>query len=289
MSSLSIIIPTHRRPEILKKCLEYLEKQSIAGQLEVIVISDDGGETINQVNKSAYQIDLKIIEISPVHQGTARNRGTEKAGADYILFIGDDIFLQEKACEYHLQSLNIKSDKEFAVLGFTTWNPALNITPAMRWLEKSGWQFGYPKIVKYDQFFLPPKIQPQFSYTSHISLPRKVALANPFCEDVSLYGWEDIEWGTRLMESGVRLLYQSRAKAWHHHYLDLGQSLERMKTLGRSVVEISRQRPDFKPCPLGFKLFLYRLAAMVPTMAGRHRKAFLEGIKHQRGHPCPRW
>ncbi len=232
-------------------------------------------------------------EIPKSHQGVARNEGVKLATTPYVLFSQDDIFLAPDACEKHLNALrnfqlptqkfqtnNQKpiTKNSFAVLGFTTWDPSLEITPVMRWLEASGWQFGYPQIAQYTHTFLPPKMQHKFTYTSHISLPTAIARAHPFREDITLYGWEDVEWGMRLADAGVRLYYEPDAKAVHHHPLSLEQSLARMETLGRAAVQLAKLNPSFDRTPMGTKRILYKLSALLPTMAGRHRKAFLKGL-----------
>jgi len=292
LKKLSIIIPTHKRADLLQRCLEHLENQTIKDQLEVIVVSDGYDpqtaelfvEIPNSPSASSsgprgkFQIPIRYFEIEKSQQGVARNRGVKAATAPLILFIGDDIFLAADACEKHLLCHSERS-RTMAVLGFTTWDPALEITPVMRWLEESGWQFAYPMIEKYIHDFIPEKIQHRFTYTSHISLPTKVARAHPFCEDVTLYGWEDIEWGLRLRNAGMRLFYEPDAKAVHHHQMTLEQSLKRMETLGKSVVSLSKTVPELDRLPQGLKHIAYSIAALFPTMAGKHRRAFLRGIK----------
>src|SRR3989338_3227093 len=204
-ASLSIIIPTHKRAQILKKCLEHLEQQTIRDQLEVIVVHDgeDDGET-----RGIIPSGVTYFSIPKSQQGVARNRGVDRATAPIVLFIGDDIFLAPDACEKHLKAhtrvvgATHASPLQTTVLGFTTWDPAVGITPVMRWLEKTGWQFGYSHIDQYAGDFLPIPLQHRFTYASHISLPWKIAQRIPFREDMTLYGWEDIEWGMRLREAG---------------------------------------------------------------------------------------
>lgn len=205
------------------------------------------------------------------------------------MFIGDDIFLEPEACEVHLRSFphpapmggtplpRGEGTGVRAVLGFTTYDPACGITPVMRWLERSGWQFGYPQISRYSGACIPTNIQYRFSYTSHISLPLEIAKKIPFRTDVHLYGWEDIEWGMRLKNAGVRLFYEPKAKALHHHHLELEDSLKRMETLGRSAVEIQKKVPEFDRVPRGWKWVAYQLLSLLPTMSGRHRRSFLIG------------
>ncbi|MDD4287001.1 MAG: glycosyltransferase [Candidatus Peribacteraceae bacterium] len=292
MPSLSVIIPTFRRPNILRLCLRCLEAQTVADELEVIVVSDGPDpETAKLFQRSTnYQLPTtNYFEIPKSQQGVARNFGVKHAHAPFVLFIGDDILLERNACENHLaahystpeeinrQSPIVKSP--IAVLGFVTWDPVVGSNPVMRWLERSGWQFGYPKIAKYAHAFLPTKIQEHFTYTSHISVPTDVAHRFRFREDMTLYGWEDIEWGRRMKKAGIRLFYEPDAKALHHHHMTLEQSLARMETLGRSLVLLARQVPDFRKQTSAIKRLALRARSLLPTMNGVHRRAFLRGIR----------
>lgn len=282
MLRLSVIIPTYCRSEILRECLQCLERQSIVNDIEVIIVSDGHDDkTAALFANSAWRMPVQFFEIEKNQQGAARNEAIKHATADTVLFIGDDIFLHPTACELHL-SAHHSTNECIAVLGHTTWDPMLEITPVMKWLETSGWQFGYPTLDKHVASgagpYVPPSMQHRFTYTSHISISLNEAKNNLFRTDVHLYGWEDIEWGMRLRDAGVRLYYEPGAKAFHHHPMTLTDSLKRMEILGRSAVEIWKKVPGFDRVPSGLKLCAYYVAAMFPTMAGKHRKSFLRGI-----------
>lgn len=243
-------------------------------------------ETAALFKAPSWHTDVQYMEIKKAQQGVARNRGLEKAKAPICLFIGDDIFLHHDACEAHLVIHSVGSSDEYAhhgtvaVLGHTTWDPELTVTPVMQWLEKSGWQFGYPKIQPYAMSFVPKEIQHRFTYTSHISLPTDIARDIPFAEDLSLYGWEDIEWGMRLRDAGIRLFYNDTAKAFHHHHITLPQSLERMHTLGKSIVHISKNVPSMDRMPPWWKRQIMRMLILSNprSLTAQHRRAFLQGI-----------
>lgn len=256
-------------------CLEHIAAQTLANELEVIVVSDGPDETTKKIAESypltATRYPL-FFSIPKSQQGQARNEGVKHATAPYVLFIGDDIFLDSHACERHLKHL--RGTSLTAVLGFTTWDPAVGITPVMTWLEKSGWQFGYPKIKRYAGTLLPKSIQYLFTYTSQISLPTDIAKTIPFRDDMHMYGWEDIEWGMRLRAAGVKLLYEPHAKALHHHRITMEDSLRRMETLGKSAKELAGKIEKFDRLPKGWKLLAHKIHAMIPTMGGKHRKAF---------------
>ncbi|MBU0458401.1 glycosyltransferase [Patescibacteria group bacterium] len=280
MPSLSIIIPTHKRADTLKRCLDHIDKQTIKDELDVIVVSDGyDKDTQDLFEKETWAISPRFIEIEKSQQGVARNKGIKEAKAQRTLFIGDDILLAPDACEKHFAVHKEQAENggplSIAVLGYTTWGPDINVTPVMKWLEKSGWQFGYPKIKKNAKNYVPSKKQHRFTYTSHISVPTDIAREHPFREDVTEYGWEDIEWGERLKNAPVKLFYEPDAFAFHCHNIDMDRSLERMETLGKTI----KNFPNMERCPGKVKVLTYQIEALLPTMGGRHRRAFLRGFK----------
>lgn len=289
---LSVVIPTHKRAAILRQCLEHLARQTAGDELEVIVVSDGPdsatAEMMNAFVATKHASPLlssrvHFFDIPKSHQGSARNAGVAHASAPYVLFIGDDAFLAPDACAKHLSAHDsVQRDhgtNAAAVLGFTTWDPAVGITPVMRWLEQTGWQFGYPLLARHAHAFVPPHSQHRFTYTIHLSLPTVLARRHPFREDITLYGWEDILWGMKLRDAGIRLYYEPDAVALHHHHLSLEDSLRRMHILGQSAVQITQLDPSLDRLPRGWKKLAYRAIATLPTMRGRHAKAFLTGIR----------
>ena len=298
MPLLSVIIPTHKRAHILRRTLEHLEAQTIRDKIEVVVVSDGHDEETEKLRTENWKLRIHFFEIPKSHQGVARNKGVQEAKGEIILFIGDDIFLGPAACEKHLLAHMPSKDiphpcrdapmgrlykasdiGHCAVLGFTTWDLSLEITKTMLWLERSGWQFGYRMLRPYAHRTIRPSIQHHFTYTSHISVPTEIAKKFPFREDVTLYGWEDIEWGMRLRHAGVQLFYEPDAHAYHHHHMTLETSLKRMETLGQSAVEMEKIVPSMKIIPRGWKRMAYQVISLLPTMRGRHAGAYLRGMK----------
>jgi GT2 family glycosyltransferase len=279
---ISIVIPTYQRPEILRRCLDWIEQQTCR-EFEVIVVTDGPDpKTDEMIANLTWRFSLQYFAIPKSQQGVCRNRAAERAQGKYCLLIGDDIFLAKDACEKHLQAhekLSALNSQLSTVLGFTTWDPTLRITPCMRWMEENGVQFGYPKIQRYAHMFLPQELQHWFTYTSHLSLPTKLLQQYPFREDVSLYGWEDIEWGWRLAEAGIRLYYEPTAQAFHHHHYTDEEVWERSTLLGRSAREFERLSPALSLVPRGWKQVAYRALALLPTYRGKHCRAFLRGCQ----------
>ncbi|MEJ7737495.1 MAG: glycosyltransferase [Chitinophagaceae bacterium] len=93
--SISVIIPTYRRPELLKKCLKALAAQNLhKAMFEVIVVSDGPDEVTSKaitdwVNKGDVNLHYHHL---PVKKGpaAARNTGWRLAQANLIAFTDDD-------------------------------------------------------------------------------------------------------------------------------------------------------------------------------------------------------
>lgn len=281
------MIPTHHRPHILRKTLDHIEVQTIRDQLEVVIVSDGPDpKTAEMIQNLSWSFPIQYFAIPKSQQGAARNAGVTKARGKYVLFIGDDIFLEKDACEKHLtKNVECRTENvECAILGYTTWDPSVEITPVMRWLERTGWQFGYGKIGKYAHQFVPQSVQHRFTYASHISLPWKTAHRIPFREDITLYGWEDTEWGLRLKEEGVFLWYEPEAKSLHHHRIELSDSLKRMELIGQSLQQVTQTNPSFDRMPRGLKQFAYKCLSFLPTMRGQHYRALIKGLSKEPTH-----
>jgi len=92
---LSVIIPTYQRPELLRKCLEALAKQTLSPELIEIVVVDDGDQpqTALAVRNAAQETGLSIRYIAQAERrglAAARNRGWRVALSALIAFTDDD-------------------------------------------------------------------------------------------------------------------------------------------------------------------------------------------------------
>ncbi|MFC4243696.1 glycosyltransferase family 2 protein [Gryllotalpicola reticulitermitis] len=84
----TVVIPTHRRPELLAECL-----RSIAGQRrrpdEVVVISDGPDSDAAEVARTAA-VPVVFRELPQGGVARARNAGIELATGDWVCFLDDD-------------------------------------------------------------------------------------------------------------------------------------------------------------------------------------------------------
>ncbi|MGA0557941.1 glycosyltransferase family 2 protein [Larkinella sp. VNQ87] len=96
----SVVIPTYRRPHLLKRCLNALQRQMFDhAEMEVIVV-DDGAdaETRQTVEEASQSGDLSFHYLTqPERRGpaAARNRGWQSARGTVIAFTDDDCLPDE--------------------------------------------------------------------------------------------------------------------------------------------------------------------------------------------------
>jgi glycosyltransferase involved in cell wall biosynthesis len=92
MTSLSVVIPTRDRPELLRECLLTLVGQLDATKLEVVVV-DDGSRIplAESLSGEPFEgVDVRFDRQLPKGLNDARNRGVEVAVAPLIAFLDDD-------------------------------------------------------------------------------------------------------------------------------------------------------------------------------------------------------
>jgi GT2 family glycosyltransferase len=88
----SIIIPTYRRPQPLRGCLEALTRLDYPrSRFEVIVVNDGSDRPLDTVT-APFQEDLTLIPLRQPNAGpaAARNFGASHAKGDYLAFTDDD-------------------------------------------------------------------------------------------------------------------------------------------------------------------------------------------------------
>ncbi|GHH88772.1 hypothetical protein GCM10018793_69740 [Streptomyces sulfonofaciens] len=87
----SVIIPTHNRPDRLAVALQSVQTLDFDGDLEVIVVNDNGSPVDDVVEAAGRTLNVRLInQTSQGGPSAARNAGIEVAEGEYVAFLDDD-------------------------------------------------------------------------------------------------------------------------------------------------------------------------------------------------------
>jgi len=168
------------------------------------------------------------------------NTGVAAAAGRWVFFLGDDTVPSPGWLATHREAHRRRGDDpHLAVIGYTAWHRRMRLNPFLRYVNEYGLQFGYALIgdKKEDVPF-------NFLYTSNLSMPRDLLLAEPFDLRFPYAAWEDIELGYRLKRRGMRLVYESSAIVAHDHPTDLARFAARQERAGYCAVVFYRLHPE---------------------------------------------
>lgn len=228
-NSLTVIIPTYNRQELLAKALAGYSAQSAPQLIHELLVVDDGStdDTESMVRELGKTMPFPVRYLRQKNSGpaAARNFGIREAQSSLLLFSDSDIIPEPTLVAEHIDWHKKNPQMTAAVLGYVTWSPEIKTTPFMRWYGEDGALFAYRKFRnarEIDFFCL---------YTCNLSLKRDfLQTCGQFDEEFKSASWEDVELGYRLHKAGLRLLYNSRAVAYHYQSFTFDEACRKAKS-----------------------------------------------------------
>jgi GT2 family glycosyltransferase len=248
--ALSVVTPTHRRADLLERLLHSLRRQTVAPERFEVVVVDDGSADETPATLQRAETLMRNLRWRSSQRGrgpaAARNEGVRLARGRLILFLDDDIEATPDLVETHLRLHDEAGDPSLGILGRVDWHSDLEITPFMRWLDRSGLQFAY------DTWLRPGHIDPPYAafYTANLSVHRDLVVrSGGFDERFPYAAYEDMELAWRLHRLGFRMDYRPEAQALHTRGIDLPAFARRMARAAESAVLLGAVQPDFPLSP----------------------------------------
>jgi glycosyltransferase involved in cell wall biosynthesis len=244
---ISVVIPTYRKPALLRRTLEALLPQTaaLAGGCELVVV-DDGSADETAAVLEALQSRLPLcVQRPPRNEGRAkaRNRGWRAARGETVLFLDDDILLEPGALAAHVRA---QAQLPAAYLGLVVTAPEVVDSPLFGYLDTRG-------IAKRPAGGPVPA---RYFLTQNASVPRAaLERVGGFDEAFGAYGFEDMELAFRLEERvGLRFFSVDGARGEHIHHHTLAQYLEKKRSCGRVTLALLRERHPARMCEMQLDL-----------------------------------
>ena len=87
----TVVVPTFRRPQQLRSCLEALAAQTFPEPWEVVVVDDGSPQPFSAADlPAADRLALRVIRQENAGPAAARNRGVREARGELVAFTDDD-------------------------------------------------------------------------------------------------------------------------------------------------------------------------------------------------------
>jgi len=243
MTELSILIATHDRRELLRRCLEALANQTQDPTTFEAIVADDGSGDGSAAMAEALQTPfrLRVLRLLGGGQASAQNAALEVAEGEACLFLDDDVIASPGLVAAH-----VAAHREDAV---TVGIGSLHQQAP----EESDWyarMFARAWNAHYEKF---ASEKPQWfdCYGANISAPRAKleqigGVATEF--DVGF----DLEIGYRLEKAGCSFRYLPDAHGVHDDQKRGAQMLADARRQGGSHVELAHRHPEMAAWLLGW-------------------------------------
>ncbi len=112
--SVSVIIPTHERPDGLRRLLGTLIAQDYPTESMELIVAHDGNdkETVAEVEhlRSKSSVRVKYVQHDKESAAATRNLGVSVAEGDYLLFVDDDCEVDEHWVDRTVAALMERSE-----------------------------------------------------------------------------------------------------------------------------------------------------------------------------------
>lgn len=206
--SLSAILCTFNRAELLSQTLESIVEQSLEpSDFELIVIDDGSMDHTRQVIEAfERRLPLRYAYQANAGLASAKNHGIYSSRAPLLLFLDDDDLCSSTLFEEHLKTHRQYPDDHFAVLGYTALDPTLAQKPLLHYVTKVGcYLFSYPNLKDGDV------LDYTYFWGGRSSCKRTFLIQHGVFNPVFRFGCEDIELGYRLSKHNLKVIYNAKA------------------------------------------------------------------------------
>jgi len=227
---LSVIITSYKQPELLKVCLDSIEKNLTLPETDFeIIVADSATEDGTEMMMREDYPEICFVGSSENigFGGTVKN-GYEKSHGDYLLIMNGDVIVKPGAIEKMLEY--IEKNPKVGIVG----PKLLSFNESM---QPSCFRFYTPFTILYRRTFLGKLwfakkaldsfLMKDFDHKSvrevdwvqgsammtRRSSVEKVGLMDP---RFKMY-FEDVDWCRRFWEAGYKVVYDPESEIYHYH------------------------------------------------------------------------
>ncbi|HEY1386705.1 MAG TPA: glycosyltransferase [Dongiaceae bacterium] len=237
--SFSIVIPTYQRRDVVCSAVKALSRLQYDGEVELIVVVDGATDGTEDALKAvATPFPLTVLSQRNSGAAAARNTGARSARHDILLFLDDDMIARPNLLAEHARSY---ADGADAVLGHMPLSPESPENFLSRgvadWTNERR-----DRLAQSDALSLFDLL------TGQLSVRRSVFEAcggfDPRFTQGGSFGDEDLDFGSRLLEGGWRIVFNPDAVTEQLYVVSYEANLRQWRQAGRADVAFARKHPE---------------------------------------------
>ncbi|MBO0702261.1 MAG: glycosyltransferase [Candidatus Dormibacteraeota bacterium] len=233
--SISVVIPTHQRPESLLRVLDALSHQEDVDlrRVELVVICDGINDPgFDAVQRGWYPMRLQLAQQEQQGPAAARNHGIALSTGQLVVFLDDDVVPGPRLLGVHARA---HEDDETLVAIGPLLPPPGHGTPWVQWEGRTVAE-QYAAMARGDW-----EVSPRQFYTGNASV-RRIHLVKAFGFDVTFPRGEDVELAFRLRDRGLHFAFLPDATAEHLAQRSYASWIAAAEDYGRFEVRMGRDR-----------------------------------------------
>lgn len=240
---LTVVVSTLGNYPVLQRVLDGYDRQDCEpGTFEVLVVSDVKEPDPAAVDAVIGERPYPVRRLTGHAPGLSANRNTgwQAARAPVILFTDNDTIPVRSLVSRHVAQHRAHPGSEVAVAGHVRWAKGIEVTPFMKWLDR-GVQFSY-HAVKGDEGHWA------LLYGANSSIKRELLeKTGGYDEERLPYLYEDLDFGYRAQEFGLRVIYDRKAIVDHWRPMTLEVWQSRAPMLAATEWQFHQLHPDVDP------------------------------------------
>ena len=277
--SISILIGSRNRPQVLKRCLESIARQQYTN-FEVVVLDDASSPPVNQDELCAslpHTFPIRFLRNdNQLGLAKVRNRLIAEAAGDVYCIMDDDAYFDNETALQHLAT-TLASDDKTGIIAFNILDyrqdRVRSLTPHKRQhIKQDASLLNRPHLVSY------------FLGCGHAIRKTVIDTCGGF-DEVLVYGVDEIELAYRALNNGFQIHYQPdillhhdppakekelrSEKAWRLHFLLRNRILFAYKHLPIKY---------YLPYVIGW-LGFYGLRSLIKGIPGAYLKGISDGLR----------
>ena len=240
---LSVVLSTLGNYPVLRRVLDGYERQDAApGSFEMLVVADVKEPDLPAVDAAVGERPYPVRRLTGSVGGLSANRNTgwRSARAPIVLFTDNDTIPVAGLVSRHLDAHRRHPQEEVAVAGHVRWAKGLKVTPFMKWLDQ-GVQFGFHAVETDEGHWA-------MLYGANCSIKRSfLQRVGGYDEERLPYLYEDIDWGYRARDHGLRVIYDRQAIVDHWRPMTVETWKARAPMLAATEWQFCQLHPELEP------------------------------------------